>query len=95
MRWSDRVLERDKVCACGSPAVEAHHIYPRKQYPELRTLRENGIGLCVSCHKAIYREEQYHIERLLEGRTLQARRLGQVLAGVMRIRMVAEAAARR
>jgi 5-methylcytosine-specific restriction endonuclease McrA len=86
MRWSERVLDRDKVCVCGSPSEEAHHIYPKKRYPELRTLKENGIGLCKPCHKAIYGEETAHIERLLEGRKDQARRLGQVLAGVMRIR---------
>ncbi len=86
MKWGERVLLRDKECVCGSKAVEAHHIYPRKKWPELRTLRENGIGLCKRCHDAVYREEESHIERFLQGRELQARRLGQVLAGVMRKR---------
>jgi hypothetical protein len=88
MRWGERVLERDKVCVCGSPSEEAHHIYPRKAWPEMRTLPQNGIGLCKVCHKAIYGEEELHIERLLQGRELQARRLGQVLKGVMRTRAV-------
>jgi 5-methylcytosine-specific restriction endonuclease McrA len=92
MRWSERVLERDKVCVCGSPAEEAHHIYPKALYPELRTLRENGIGLCKACHKAVYGEETLHIERFLQGRPLQARRVGHVLAGAMRARLAKYAA---
>ena len=87
MRWSERVLERDKVCVCGKPAEEAHHIFTRKRYPELRTLKENGIGLCKPCHKAIYGKEVANVDRLLQGRKDQARRLGQVLAGVIRTRM--------
>ena len=79
MRWSERILARDKVCVCGSPATEAHHIYPRKTWPELRLRKENGIGLCTRCHRAIYGEEALHIEGFLKERPDQARTLGRLL----------------
>ena len=86
MRWSLKILERDKVCVCGSPATEAHHIYSRKNWPELRINKDNGIGLCTPCHRAIYGEEEAHIERLLEGRPDQARTLGRLLGCIARSR---------
>jgi 5-methylcytosine-specific restriction endonuclease McrA len=89
VRWCKRILRRDKVCEdCGLPATEAHHIYPKVKWPELRLRDYNGIGLCRSCHRAIYGEEDKHIERFLKARPEQARQLGRVLPSIMRSRGV-------
>ena len=48
------VRERDGKCRnCGKTApykLEAHHIWPRGR-KSTRLLLENGITLCVHCHK--------------------------------------------
>lgn len=52
--WSLMVRERDgkcRNCGRGSPwKLEAHHIRPRGR-KSTRYLLENGITLCVLCHK--------------------------------------------
>jgi hypothetical protein len=60
--WRKKVLDRNqrsllegKCSMCQeAPAVEAHHVYPKKDYPELRTEVRNGVGLCKSCHEGIH-----------------------------------------
>lgn len=56
--WSISVRRRDKVCqCCGSRKKrEAHHILKSSDYPELRTVLENGITLCRRCHT------YYHVQ---------------------------------
>lgn len=54
-RWSRLVLERDWFACqdCGQEThnVQAHHIRSWAEYPELRYEVNNGITLCVECHK--------------------------------------------
>lgn len=53
--WRKAVKERDKhTCIwCGSKDnLQADHIRPFINYPELRFAIDNGRTLCVSCHKA-------------------------------------------
>lgn len=51
------VKARDGTCvACLDRewhvnSLEAHHVYPKGKYPDLRTTPENGITLCRLCHK--------------------------------------------
>lgn len=50
--WSNFVRERDGKCqVCGSTHnLEAHHIKPKSQKPELSIDVNNGITLCHECH---------------------------------------------
>ena len=52
MEWSTRVRERDGRCQyCRSvDLLEAHHVYPKSRYPDLRYLLDNGLTLCQPCH---------------------------------------------
>ena len=53
--WRDVVFERDNYTCqdCGERGGElnAHHIKPYNEYPDLRVDVGNGITLCVECHK--------------------------------------------
>ena len=59
-RWRAAVLRKAKglcvECARYGKRVEAthaHHIKPRKEYPELRYVIDNGMALCTACHSRI------------------------------------------
>lgn len=51
--WRSAVISRDRVCQCcgGDKHLQAHHIYGYKYNKDLRVDKENGITLCVFCHK--------------------------------------------
>lgn len=51
--WSKQIKARDGKCmVCGSKhELEAHHIYPKIQYPEKALDIEYGITLCSKCHR--------------------------------------------
>lgn len=55
--WRDFVLKRDlyqcQMCGQKGGALEAHHIRPKKRFPELTLVEENGITLCKECHQNI------------------------------------------
>ncbi len=42
-------------CAQHGGTLEAHHIKPWVSFPALRFEIDNGITLCVPCHKAEHR----------------------------------------
>lgn len=54
-RWRTKVFQRDNYTCqrCNAKGVElnAHHIKPYQNYPELRLDNKNGITLCKVCHK--------------------------------------------
>jgi 5-methylcytosine-specific restriction endonuclease McrA len=53
-KWRNSVFERDdwfcKICEERGGKLEAHHILPQKDYPELIYDLENGVTLCKDCH---------------------------------------------
>lgn len=59
--WRTKVFERDKyTCAiCGQVGGElnAHHIRPFAEYPDLRLDLDNGVTLCKACHKRVHKEK--------------------------------------
>jgi 5-methylcytosine-specific restriction endonuclease McrA len=58
--WRKSVFERDKYfcrkCKKIGGKINPHHIYNFSQYKALRFIMENGITLCVPCHR------QFHIK---------------------------------
>jgi len=53
--WRESVFKRDKWtcqnCGVRGGKLQAHHIKPYKEFPELRHDISNGLTLCVECHK--------------------------------------------
>lgn len=64
-QWRSTVYARDGYACrmCGDVRggnLHAHHIYPRRDYPEKKLLVENGITLCIPCHKkTIWKEYEF------------------------------------
>ena len=56
--WRDAVILRDNhtcvICGCKNE-VHAHHIIPFAKYPLFRFNVNNGITLCVSCHRMAHK----------------------------------------
>jgi hypothetical protein len=57
-KWRTSVYERDSYtcqkCNKSGIKLNAHHIKPFKQYPDLRLEQSNGITLCEECHKKVH-----------------------------------------
>jgi 5-methylcytosine-specific restriction endonuclease McrA len=41
--------------------IEAHHIFPKSQYPSLIFRVTNGITLCKPCHKLVTGDELKYV----------------------------------
>lgn len=67
-KWRRRVFERDNftcvICKEVGGELNAHHIKPYVDYPELRYDVNNGITLCEDCHIAVHRDELDCLEYL-------------------------------
>lgn len=61
-KWRKSVFERDdyrcQVCGARGVKVNAHHRKEYAFYPELRYEIDNGVTLCVPCHKAVHRRRR-------------------------------------
>lgn len=66
--WRTAVFRNDNFtcqsCGVKSGMIEAHHIKPWADYPELRFDVSNGITLCRACHYRVhgreYKPKTYH-----------------------------------
>lgn len=69
--WRLKVYKRDqyrcKMPGCNSTSkdIAAHHIFPKKLYPEKQFDLENGITLCRKCHEKTYGKEEQYIGMLV------------------------------
>lgn len=56
--WRKAVFVRDsytcKQCGKVGGKIQAHHIKPYKNNPDLRLAIENGITYCIPCHKSAH-----------------------------------------
>lgn len=68
-QWSRDVLMRDNFTCCMCHTIggklNAHHIKKFSDYPEFRTDINNGVTLCVPCHKSVSSKEREY-ERMFE-----------------------------
>jgi 5-methylcytosine-specific restriction endonuclease McrA len=69
--WRLKVYKRDgfrcKMPGCISKTrdIAAHHIYPKKLFPEKQFDVQNGITLCRKCHEKTYGKEDQFIGMLV------------------------------
>lgn len=61
-QWRRDIFIRDGfacvMCHAVGGALNAHHIKKFSDYPELRTIINNGVTLCIPCHKSVTNKEQ-------------------------------------
>jgi hypothetical protein len=61
--WRAAVYERDEYAcqACGSSCkrLEAHHLNPYHSTPKERVSIDNGVTLCVDCHRLFHQTHSY------------------------------------
>lgn len=54
-QWRKAVFERDNytclICGQIGGELNAHHIKPFNEFPELRFVLSNGVSMCIKCHK--------------------------------------------
>ena len=61
-KWKRDCMVRDgKTCQkcngrSGDRSLTVHHIESYEEYPDLRVDLDNGITLCMTCHRAYHRE---------------------------------------
>ncbi|WP_312471761.1 HNH endonuclease signature motif containing protein [Neobacillus sp.] len=69
--WRKKVYIRDNYkckmpgCSSNSKQIAAHHIYPKKLYPEKQFDVSNGITLCKKCHEKTFGKETIFIDALV------------------------------
>lgn len=59
IEWKLSVFSRDKKtcmsCCTKDRKLQAHHIKPFAEYPQLRFDINNGVSLCYSCHRKMHK----------------------------------------
>jgi hypothetical protein len=61
--WRNSVYKRDDYtclnCGVRGGDVQAHHVTPFSESPELRYEVDNGVTLCIRCHQAVHGRRFY------------------------------------
>ncbi len=52
-------------CNSDSRNIAAHHIYPKRNFPNLQFDINNGITLCKKCHEKTYGKEMQFVNALV------------------------------
>lgn len=72
-QWRKAVYERDnytcQICGERGGKLNAHHIKTYATHPELRFDLDNGITLCVQCHKSVHPNGWHSVVPLPERET--------------------------
>jgi len=84
--WESSVKERDgRVCViCGSNyRLAAHHILPKRDYPEKTYDTDNGISLCHKHHSEVQFKEYEYLNKFqsIIKAELKLRELGEPCDG--------------
>lgn len=86
--WRRKVKNRDgwrcKKCKVNSK-LNVHHIRRYNDYPEIRTDVDNGITLCINCHKELWQNEEA-FERVCNMLIANKRTLGELSIMLNKIR---------
>ena len=67
LKWRRAIRKRDgrrcqmPGCTLKRPKIQVHHILKWSSYPHLRYDINNGITLCVACHKKIRGKEDDYV----------------------------------
>lgn len=66
--WREDIFKRDnytcRICGVYGGKLNAHHIRPWREYPDLRFNIDNGITVCKGCHYKMHKREEKYIESL-------------------------------
>lgn len=66
--WRESVFARDnwtcQNCKNRGNKLQAHHIKSFTIYPEFRFAINNGITLCINCHKLFHKNARNHVSSL-------------------------------
>jgi len=66
-KWKKTILIRDEYtcqyCGTETKTLHVHHIKSFIKYPKLRVDIDNGITLCVNCHRDVHRKRspKFHL----------------------------------
>lgn len=67
-KWRKLVFDRDSFICCMCHQVggklQAHHIKEWSKYEELRYNIDNGVTLCVECHKSFHKSRRFKCEKI-------------------------------
>jgi hypothetical protein len=66
LEWRSKVFERDNYtcqkCGVRGGILHPHHLKSYTHFKDLRYVLENGVTLCVSCHKLTHRKNKSEVK---------------------------------
>ena len=68
--WRTKVYKRDKytclLCGKKKCRLDPHHILPRRDFPGMKYITDNGASLCRKCHRKTFKKEYEFVEILFD-----------------------------